>query len=209
MKTLPSALRRFVVAFGHDRRGLAAVEFAFIMPLMLVLFFGTVEFSSGVAVDRKVTLMARAASDLTSQATQVVDADLQNFFSASVGIMTPYDPSPTKVTLSEIYVDNSNIAHIQWSKAGTIASGATQATLTASTRSQGDIVTSVVPSALLVSGTYLIFSEVSYKYVPTIGYVMAKAGITFSDVAFTRPRQSVCVFYAPTSATMPTTCSTY
>ncbi|WP_223966542.1 TadE/TadG family type IV pilus assembly protein [Bradyrhizobium sp. ma5] len=209
MKTLPAALLRYVVALGRDRRGLAAVEFAFIMPLMLVMFFGTVEFSSGVAVDRKVTLMARAASDLTSQATQVVDADLQNFFSASVGIMTPYDPTPTKVTLSEIYVDNSNIAHIQWSKAGVMSAGATQATLTASTRSQGDIVTSVVPSALLVAGTYLIFSEVSYKYVPTIGYVMAKTGITLADVAFTRPRQSVCVFYAPTSATMPTTCSTY
>ncbi|MGY3442404.1 Flp pilus assembly protein TadG [Bradyrhizobium sp. USDA 4473] len=209
MKTLPAALLRFVVAFRYDRRGLAAVEFAFILPLMLVMFFGTVEFSSGVAVDRKVTLMARAASDLTSQSTQVVDSDLQNFFSASVGIMTPYDASPTKVTLSEIYVDNSKIAHIQWSKAGTIASGATQATLSASTRSQGDIVTSLVPSALLVAGTYLIFSEVSYKYVPTIGYVMAKSGINLTDVAFTRPRQSVCVFYAPTAATMPTTCSTY
>ena len=209
MKTLPADLLRFVVALGHDRRGLAAVEFTFIMQLMLVMFFGTVEFSSGVAVDRKVTLMARAASDLTSQATQVVDADLQNFFSASVGIMTPYDPSPTKVTLSEIYVDNSNIARIQWSKAGTIASGATQATLTASTRSQGDIVTSVVPSALLVAGTYLIFSEVSYKYVPTIGYVMAKAGINLSDVAYTRPRQSACVNYAPSSSDTMNGCTTY
>ena len=38
-----------------------------IVPLMLVMFFGTVEFSSGVAVDRKVTLMARTLSDLTSQ----------------------------------------------------------------------------------------------------------------------------------------------
>ncbi|MES5485274.1 pilus assembly protein [Bradyrhizobium sp. INPA03-11B] len=209
VKNLPAALLRSVAALARDRRGLAAVEFAFIMPLMLVMFFGTVEFSSGVAVDRKVTLMARAASDLTSQATQVVDADLQNFFSASVGIMTPYDASPTKVTLSEIYVDNSNIAHIQWSKSGTIASGATQATVTASSRSQGDIVTSVVPPALLVAGTYLIFSEVSYKYVPAVGYVMAKAGLTLSDVAFTRPRQSICVFYAPTAATMPTTCSTY
>ena len=45
----------------------AAVEFALIVPLMLVLFFGTVEFSSGVAVDRKVTLVARTLSDLTSQ----------------------------------------------------------------------------------------------------------------------------------------------
>ncbi|WP_420831275.1 TadE/TadG family type IV pilus assembly protein [Bradyrhizobium acaciae] len=209
IKIQPVALLRSAAALAHDRRGVAAVEFAFILPLMLVMFFGIVEFSSGVAVDRKVTLMARAASDLTSQATQVVDSDLQNFFSASVGIMTPYDASPTKVTLSEIYVDNSNIAHIQWSKAGVISSGATQATLTASTRNQGDIVTSVVPSALLVAGSYLIFSEVSYKYVPTVGYVMAKAGINLSDVAFTRPRQSVCVFYAPTIATMPTTCSTY
>ena len=46
---------------------IAAIEFALIVPLMLVLFFGTVEFSSGVAVDRKVTLMARTLSDLTSQ----------------------------------------------------------------------------------------------------------------------------------------------
>ncbi len=38
-----------------------------IVPVMLVLFFGTDEFSSGVAVDRKVTLMARTLSDLTSQ----------------------------------------------------------------------------------------------------------------------------------------------
>ena len=34
---------------------------------MLVLFFGTLEFSSGVAVDRKVTLVARTLSDLTTQ----------------------------------------------------------------------------------------------------------------------------------------------
>ena len=52
---------------------------------MLVMFFGTVEFSSGVAVDRKVTLMARTLSDLTSQATSVADTDLTNFFTASIG----------------------------------------------------------------------------------------------------------------------------
>lgn len=186
--------------FARDRRGLAAVEFALILPLMLLLFFGTVEFSSGVAVDRKVTLMARTLSDLTSQSISVADSDLTNFFSASVGIMTPYDPSPTKTTLSEIYVDSTLTAKIQWSKAATIASGATQAVLTPSTRNAGDNVTSIVPAALLIAQTSLIFSEVSYKYVPTVGYVMAKAGITLSDVAYTRPRQANCVIY-PTPAT--------
>ena len=52
---------------------------------MLVMFFGTVEFSSGVAVDRKVTLMARTLSDLTSQSTSVTDTDLANFYDAGQG----------------------------------------------------------------------------------------------------------------------------
>ena len=62
-----------------DRSGIAATEFAVIVPIMLVMFFGTVEFSSGVAVDRKVTLMARTLSDLTSQSTAVDDTDLDRF----------------------------------------------------------------------------------------------------------------------------------
>ena len=51
-----------------------------------------------------------------------------------------------------------------------------------------------IPAALAVGGTYLIWSEVSYIYVPTVGYVMAKAGVTLSDQTYTRPRQSTCVY---------------
>jgi Flp pilus assembly protein TadG len=61
-------------------RRIAATEFAFIMPIMLVLFFGTVEFSSGIAVDRKVTLMARTLTDLTSRSVSVANSDWTNFF---------------------------------------------------------------------------------------------------------------------------------
>jgi hypothetical protein len=46
-----------------------------------------------------------------------------------------------------------------------------------------------VPAALAVADTYLICSEVSYRYVPTVGYVMAKAGVNLSDMAYARPRQ--------------------
>jgi Flp pilus assembly protein TadG len=187
-----------------DCRGIAATEFAVIVPIMLVMFFGTVEFSSGVAVDRKVTLMARTLSDLTSQAppaasqatyATVTDSYLQNAFTASIAIIQPYLSTPTKATISEIYVDSTGKATIQWSKAAIIGSGATQATLTTSSRNRGDVVTTLVPSALLVKQTYLIFGEVSYLYTPTIGYVMAKTGVTLSDVAYTRPRQVTCVVY--------------
>src|ERR1700677_1280037 len=59
--------RRSVVDLMENYRGNAAVEFSVIVPVMLVMFFGTVELSSGVAVDRKTTLVARTVSDLTSQ----------------------------------------------------------------------------------------------------------------------------------------------
>ena len=64
---------------------------------------------------------------------------------------------------------------------------------------QGDIVT--IPAALNVDGTYLIWSEVSYTYVPAVGYVMAKTGVNLSDLTYTRPRQSTCVMYNTTVCT--------
>ena len=128
------AVRDFVA----DRRALAATEFAIIVPLMLVLFFGTVEFSSAVAIDRKVTLIARTLSDLTSQSTSLADSDMQNTFTASISIVQPYDASLVKGSISQIYIDANSIATVQWSKAGTIASGATQATLATSARKAGD-----------------------------------------------------------------------
>src|SRR5436309_16019733 len=106
------------IRFGSDRRGVAATEFVMIVPLMLTMFFGMVEFSSGVAVDRKVTLVARTLSDLTSQSTTVADSDLNNFFAASVAIFAPYSAQPTQATLTELYVDpTTHKARVQWSKA--------------------------------------------------------------------------------------------
>ena len=176
-----------------DRRGLAAIEFAMIVPIMLVMFFGTVELSSGVAVDRKVTLVARTLSDLTSQSSSVADADLNNFFTIKNAMLTPYPPGPVQATITELYVDPITLkARVQWSKA---YQGGTA-------RAVSSVVT--IPAALKVGGTYLIFSEVSYQYVPTIGYVMAKTGVNLSDVSYTRPRQSTCVIYpTPSSGSLP------
>jgi Flp pilus assembly protein TadG len=102
-----------VTTLLRDQSGIAATEFAVIVPIMLVMFFGTVEFSSGVAVDRKVTLVARTLSDLTSQSPAAVDDSyLKNVFTASIAILAPYSATPTQATLSEIYVDSNKIAKI-------------------------------------------------------------------------------------------------
>jgi Flp pilus assembly protein TadG len=173
-----------VSRFLRDRDANAAVEFAFIVPLMLVLFFGTVEFSSGVAAQRKVVLATRNLSDLVSQSSAVTDTDLDNYNSTSRAIMNPFPLSPDySARVTELYIDpTTKIGQVKWSKGW----GASKPALTG---------TMAVPTALQVGGTYVIYGEVSYKYVPAVGYVMAPAGVSMSEVTYTRPRQSTCVTY--------------
>jgi Flp pilus assembly protein TadG len=194
---------RSVVGLMKNCHGNAAVEFAVIVPVMLVMFFGTIELSSGVAVDRKTTLVARTLSDLTSQSKDqpLTDGYMLNVFTSAIAILQPYTAVPATATISEIYVDSNAIASIQWSTAATFGAGAAQATLVTSTRSPGNIVTTLVPSQMLVRRTYLILSEVSYTYTPAVGYVM-KSAITLKDTAYTRPRQFSCLTY-PTNSAFP------
>jgi Flp pilus assembly protein TadG len=189
-----TGLRASWARLAPDTSGLAAVEFALIVPLMLVMFFGTIEISSGVAVDRKVTMVAQTLSDLTSRYTSVNDTDMTNFQAIGDAMMTPYSKTPLKATITQIYIDpSSGVARAQWSKGDTV-------------RSVGSTVP--VPAALIgknstgqiIANQYLIFSEVSYLYTPAVGYVMGIAGVTLTDQTYTRPRQSTCVFYSPDTA---------
>ena len=188
MRTIWLRLRRRAFELRGNNSGVAAIEFAMIIPIMAALFVGTYEFSAGVAVDRKVTLMARTLSDLTSQNTEVTDDKLTNFFNASKAIMTPYASTPVEGTITELYINPSTMkARVQWSKG-------------AHAHSAGDIID--IPDALKVGSTYLILSEVKYKYVPSVAWFINKVdGIPLSDISYTRPRQGLCVTYATSVCT--------
>jgi Flp pilus assembly protein TadG len=176
--------RALAPALLKNTSGLAATEFALTLPIMLVLFFGTVEMSNGVAVYRNVTLMAHTLSDLTAQSISVGSTtDLQNFFAASNGVMAPYSTAPIMQTITEIWINPSGQAFVQWSCTMANGCGGT---------SPGTAVT--IPANLAAApNSYVIYSQVSYVYTPVIGYVMSKTGVTLSDFAYTRPRQSACV----------------
>lgn len=166
----------------RDSRGAAAVEFVLIAPLMLVMFFGVVEVASGVAVDRKVTLVARTLSDLTSQATSVSNADLTGIFSASSAILMPYYTATNlKAKISQVKIDSTGKATISWSVGSNDTAHGCSDTIT-------------LPTALKVANTNLIWSEVTYVYTPAVGHTMAGGfappSFNLSDSFYTRPRQS-------------------
>ena len=173
---------RLIAGLVRNERGSAAVEFAVVVPIMLTLFFGVIEFSSGIAVDRKLTLVARTLSDLTSQSSCVTQTDLDGFTITGKAIMTPYSTTPLLTTITEVLIDDNLDAKVQWSKGSAPKSG-----------------TISVPTGLKIKGTYLIQADVEYLYKPVgIGYVM-KSDINLKDSTYTRPRQSSSVTFKATS----------
>jgi Flp pilus assembly protein TadG len=162
--------------FARDRRGVSAIEFAMLLPLMVALYLGTVEISQGVSIDRKITLASRTVTDLVTQTTTVDKTTLDAILEASAKVVAPYPDGPTKVTISNVKIDGNGNATVEWSR-----------TLKGTQRSGN--VTGSIPEALRVPLTNLIWGEVKYDYKPVVGYVVT-GNIPLEEQIFMRPRLS-------------------
>jgi Flp pilus assembly protein TadG len=171
---------------GRDERGIAAVEFAMLLPFMLTLYIGAVEVSQMVAADRKVTLAARTVADLAAQATTINATDMANILKAATAVMAPFPDAKVKVVLSQVKIDADGKATIAWSQHYHSAAHAVNQTV-------------AVPTALKVPNTFLIWGEAEFEYVPIIGgaptdlFYKLTGNKTLKDNIYMRPRLSESV----------------
>jgi Flp pilus assembly protein TadG len=179
MMTLLAGIAEARARFIADRRGISAVEFAMLLPVMMTLYLGSVEASQGIAADRKVELTARALADLASQFTDITNAEMTNILNAGSAIIAPYATANLQEVVSEISINAQGVAAVVWSD-----------TLNGTALAVGQIVS--VPATLAVPNTFLVFAQVKYNYNPTYGYVMTGT-LTFSDQSFMAPRESASI----------------
>jgi Flp pilus assembly protein TadG len=171
--------------FHNDRRGVSAVEFALVLPLMVILFVGVLQVSELASVKRKTTLVARATADLVAQSQSINQNDLNAVFQAGVAVMAPFDTTPLRIRITSIKIDKDKKASVVWSK---IYLAETDAGWVETTGSP------TVDEALKVADTHLILSEVSYTHKPAAGYLLTGAlSLTskpVSDKLYMSPRLS-------------------
>jgi len=171
---------------GRDQRGIAAVEFAMLLPFMLTLYIGAVEVSQMVAADRKVTLAARTVADLAAQATTINATDMANILTAATAVMAPFPDAKVKVVLSQVKIDAEGKATIAWSQHYHSAAHAVNQTV-------------AVPAALKVPNTFLIWGEAEFEYMPLVGgaptdlFWKFTGSKTLTDKIYMRPRLSESV----------------
>lgn len=164
--------------YSDDKSGVSAVEFALILPVFALLFFGSVELSFLMTVDRKVTQTASALGDLTARGTVMTEAEVDDIFSASSAIFSPYNGATAEMRVTSITQDAGTV-EVAWSRAKNM-----------SAYSPGDTVT--VPTGLLSDGQSIIFAEVSYDYDSTLGFFLQKSQ-TLSEEFYLRPRRVTSV----------------
>lgn len=171
--------------FWFDRRGIAAVEFALIMPILLIMYFVTMEASQAIETSKKVSRIGSMVADLVTQQTSVVQEDVKAIMKIGSVTLQPYNRSVPTITITAIQVSPDGAkATVVWSRTsinGGFSVGATGET--------------TVPATLKVANTFLIRVESTLVYKPVIELAINSAfnPINMGETYYLRPRRSVAI----------------
>jgi Flp pilus assembly protein TadG len=194
------ALRRSLAA---DRSGTAAVEFALLFPIMMMLFLGTYEVENVLLAQLKLTAAAETAADLVAQTTiaggaagngTLQTSDFTTFTNAAADVMMPL---PTGTNGSALQIAFASVTYstgtpvIDWHVE---KNGATPITVANVPNNQS---LSSLGNAAVGSYDSVIVVQVQYTYNSPLSYVL-NTSYTLAESAFNRPRYVTCI---PSAAT--------
>jgi Flp pilus assembly protein TadG len=180
----------------RDRSGVAALEFALIVPLLLCLYFVTMEVAQAIETNKKVGRVGSMVADLVAQMQDIPRSELEAIMRIGEATLQPYNRSKPTLTVTAIEVTDETTPKVQvvWSRNlidGTFSAGP----------AKGTAVTDL-PAALKVKGSFLIRAESSLAYEPVItwaasastkeklGLAAAFDSISMKETYYLRPRRS-------------------
>lgn len=174
MNALQSRLRLLL----RDTRGLAALEFALILPMMVVVLFGSVELTEVLTTKSRVENTAAAMADVVSRDTVIEDDEINDLWAASRTLMYPNSAVPLKLRVTSVQVETPTRAVVLWSEGH---NGYTA-------RSAGSVMSAPsLPAGLMIPGTSVIVAETDYRYTPPIG-VFLDVAFDLKHIEYRRPR---------------------
>jgi Flp pilus assembly protein TadG len=166
-RTLRSMLVAAMRLPGAEK-GVAAVEFALILPVMLVVYVGTLEASTLITMDRKVQSVAGAVGDLVARADeQLTTSQLQDYFRAASGIMTPYSPTEVLQVVTAVAVAADGTTEVVWTRQ--YVNGTYSSTTPHTVGDEYPLPTEMIA---ISRDSMVIAAEASYAYTPLLGIVI-------------------------------------
>ena len=156
---------------------MAAVEFALIIPVLLLIYVGTIEASALITMDRKVQSVSGALGDLVARSEErLSSSELRDYFRAASGIMTPYTVSQVRQTVTVVSVSETGQTSVEWSQeffGGTLEDGMLVGGTYRANAAYPKGSSYPVPQEMInisLKGT-VIAAEATYSYLPLYGIV--------------------------------------
>jgi Flp pilus assembly protein TadG len=186
-------LRELASRFAGARGGVAAIEFAFIAPVLLSLYFVTMEVSQAIEVNKKVGRVGSMVADLITQQQSITESEVDAILKIGESILQPYNRSKATIVATAIQVTDENSPEVKvvWSRK--IENGAYHDAETPGS-------TTTIPAKLKIRNTFLIRVESDLAYKPVItwaadqkkvlGLAAAFDGISMAERYYLRPRMS-------------------
>jgi hypothetical protein len=96
--------------FLRDRRGFAAIEFAFIGPILVLVYFGTVDIANWYSAHRRLVVAGSTIADLTTQSqAEVTKETIDKFWTGMGPIVAPVDISKVTMTMQAFRKDSNGV----------------------------------------------------------------------------------------------------
>ena len=171
-----------LIRLRKDQSGVAALEIAFIMPFLLFLYFGLVDLTAMISLNRKVTYASSVVADLVTQNdTTVTGANIDDYFMAAGLVMKPTPMDNIRVEIYQ-YRNVSGTITNQWSRKSATGTNCTAPDTAGMTN-------------LMTDGNDLIVAVLCTQYTPYIAtflgkHVLGATTFTMNEQIALRPRQS-------------------
>jgi Flp pilus assembly protein TadG len=191
-KAVPPRLRRFIAG----EQGVTAIEFALVLPIVVLLLLGCFEVPRFVLVYQKIARTSSGVSDLVAQADEPLTKNQMNdIFSAGKLMMQPY----VVVAVGRIYVSSinnpsGNGVTITWQRNNGGAVTTASKLGTAGTNPTAKMPAGLVPA----SNEEVLASEVFFNYRPIFSTLIYQ-GSQLYMISYTRPRNKNLMTAPPLS----------
>ena len=76
--------------FLADKRGVSAVEFALIAPILIMIYLALAELTLGMMASRRTSHLAATIGDLAAQSENLTDANITDLWSIGTSMMQPF-----------------------------------------------------------------------------------------------------------------------
>jgi Flp pilus assembly protein TadG len=147
--------------FLRAEGGVAAIEMAFVLPIMLMLYFGLVDLTTLISYNRKVTSLANATADLVGQnRNSVSTAQVSDYFKIANLIMKPKPVGQVTINVT-VYRNESGSIVQKWTRNNGGSETCTAQVTTGMT-------------ALMEAGNDLIVAQVCMRHKTFMGKLLGK-----------------------------------